>query len=439
MALSVFPELMDKIDPQDPDSSLRTIENYINYMVERVEFSLTNTFRTTTSLGSSAEAVALVLEDTVNKLSEASSQLAILQGVVNDLLHDIRDYETLDNKPQIASVELVGNKSLAQFGIASQADQTALEGRVSALETTGGEPNVIETVKRNGTALPVTDKAVDVTVPTKVSDLTNDSGYQNAQQVQAAIASGLAFLLSSVSYGPAALASFNGVGDGLPLKACQVDINLVQAGSGTPSPSNVRAITGWTGAQIHVSPTTTAGDGKTYTVDWTDEAGTVYGGTLDVLTGKLTIDKKVVVIKGDASEAWSSVNQSVSIALIKTSGIAEGALISSHYTSVAAPVRWGNLANNQAQFSSDNYIGYKDIANNGTSVATAKAYAQQQYANGTPITFVGRLKNPVIYHLTPQMVTTLAGTNNIWADTGDVTVEHGAYLAALQAEVEALQ
>ena len=201
MALSVFPELMDKIDPQDPDSSLRTIENYINYMVERVEFSLTNTFRTTTSLGSSAEAVALVLEDTVNKLSEASSQLAILQGVVNDLLHDIRDYETLDNKPQIASVELVGNKSLAQFGIASQADQTALEGRVSALETTGGEPNVIETVKRNGTALPVTDKAVDVTVPTKVSDLTNDSGYQNAQQVQAAIASGLAFLLTSVSYG----------------------------------------------------------------------------------------------------------------------------------------------------------------------------------------------------------------------------------------------
>ena len=187
MALSVFPELMDKIDPQDPDSSLRTIENYINYMVERVEFSLTNTFRTTTSLGSSAEAGALVLEDTVNKLSEASSQLAILQGVVNDLLHDIRDYETLDNKPQIASVELVGDKSLAQLGIASQADQTALEGRVSDLETTGGEPNVIETVKRNGTALPVTDKAVDVTVPTKVSDLTNDSGYQTAGQVQAAV------------------------------------------------------------------------------------------------------------------------------------------------------------------------------------------------------------------------------------------------------------
>lgn len=41
----------------------------------------------------------------------------------------------------------------------------------------GAEVNVIETVKVNGTALTVTDKAVDVTVPTKTSDLTNDSNF----------------------------------------------------------------------------------------------------------------------------------------------------------------------------------------------------------------------------------------------------------------------
>lgn len=41
-----------------------------------------------------------------------------------------------------------------------------------------GEENVIEIVKVNGTALtPDANKAVDVTVPTKVSDLTNDSGF----------------------------------------------------------------------------------------------------------------------------------------------------------------------------------------------------------------------------------------------------------------------
>lgn len=41
----------------------------------------------------------------------------------------------------------------------------------------GAQVNVIEVVKRNGAALPVTDKAVDVAVPTTTSSLTNDSGY----------------------------------------------------------------------------------------------------------------------------------------------------------------------------------------------------------------------------------------------------------------------
>ena len=39
------------------------------------------------------------------------------------------------------------------------------------------QANVIEVVKRNGVALPITDKAVDVAVPTTTSSLTNDSGY----------------------------------------------------------------------------------------------------------------------------------------------------------------------------------------------------------------------------------------------------------------------
>lgn len=51
---------------------------------------------------------------------------------------------------------------------------STIETQVNNLVNEGGEPNVIESVKVNGTALAVTDKAVDVTVPTKVSDLTND-------------------------------------------------------------------------------------------------------------------------------------------------------------------------------------------------------------------------------------------------------------------------
>ena len=50
------------------------------------------------------------------------------------------------------------------------------KGKLDGIED-GAQVNVIEVVKRNGVALPVTDKAVDVAVPTTTSSLTNDSGY----------------------------------------------------------------------------------------------------------------------------------------------------------------------------------------------------------------------------------------------------------------------
>lgn len=53
---------------------------------------------------------------------------------------------------------------------------TALSNRVDDLVTAGGEPNVIAEVKVNGTALPVTDKAVDVSIPDYTVEKAADSG-----------------------------------------------------------------------------------------------------------------------------------------------------------------------------------------------------------------------------------------------------------------------
>lgn len=49
------------------------------------------------------------------------------------------------------------------------------------VDANGGK---IDTIKVNGTAQTITSKAVDITVPTQVSDLTNDSGFQTASDVQ---------------------------------------------------------------------------------------------------------------------------------------------------------------------------------------------------------------------------------------------------------------
>lgn len=61
--------------------------------------------------------------------------------------------------------------------------KTKLEGIAA-----GAQVNVIETIKVNGTIVTPTGKAVNITVPTVVSDLTNDAGYQTSAQVTAAIA-----------------------------------------------------------------------------------------------------------------------------------------------------------------------------------------------------------------------------------------------------------
>ena len=58
----------------------------------------------------------------------------------------------------------------------------ATKAEVEALDL--GDHNVIEAVKVNGTALAVADKAVDVTVPTALTDLTNDGNFvQDASYV----------------------------------------------------------------------------------------------------------------------------------------------------------------------------------------------------------------------------------------------------------------
>ena len=62
---------------------------------------------------------------------------------------------------------------------ALDADLDTLDAKVDQIIAEGGEPNVIETVKVNGTALTPVNKAVDVTVPTATSDLTNDGDGQS--------------------------------------------------------------------------------------------------------------------------------------------------------------------------------------------------------------------------------------------------------------------
>lgn len=97
------------------------------------------------------------------------------------------------NKEKLTKLEALQELAKqAEQKYATKESATELSDRVQGLETTGGQPNVIETVKVNGVAQEVSEKAVNIAVPTKVSELANDSLFQTNSEVAQAIQTAIA-------------------------------------------------------------------------------------------------------------------------------------------------------------------------------------------------------------------------------------------------------
>lgn len=70
-----------------------------------------------------------------------------------------------------------------------KSEQDKIRSKIDEIATVGGEPNKIESIKVNGVVQTITDKSVNISVPTTVSQLTNDSKYQTEEEVNAKISS----------------------------------------------------------------------------------------------------------------------------------------------------------------------------------------------------------------------------------------------------------
>lgn len=103
------------------------------------------------------------------------------------------DYTTPE-KTKLAGIEEGANKTVVDVDLNKEStnpvQNKAIATKLEEITSQGGEPNTIETIKVNGSPLePDGSKAVDITVPTKVSQLTNDSGYQTAENVEQTLTS----------------------------------------------------------------------------------------------------------------------------------------------------------------------------------------------------------------------------------------------------------
>ena len=142
----------------------------------------------------------------------------------------------------------------------------------------------------------------------------------------------------------------------LPLNALKVGVEAVQSGSGTPSPSNIRPISGWDSGEITVcddvqNPTQT----ETTTLNFPQ---TIYGAEWDVVSGKLK----------------------------QTDGYIAS------YNGESLPSSW---------------ISDRDVYD-GTNTPTIGAEV------------VYKLATPTTIDLSPLSIRLLQGTNNLYADCGEV-------------------
>lgn len=203
--------------------------------------------------------------------------------------------------------------------------------------------------------------------------------------------------------------------------------------------------------QLELGSTATAYEpysGNTYAIDWEDEAGTVYGGSLDVTTGVLTVDRFLYVY--DGTENFSKSSTALNGFYNNLSGSAArphswpamidyGAVvaISTETSSMFAVTR------NVSEYRSNYGYCFLDSGMNfdappetfGTTIESFKAKLADLYSAGTPLSVFVKIATPITYQLTPTEVSTLLGTNNIWADTGDTAV---GYVADTKLYIEQL-
>lgn len=276
--------------------------------------------------------------------------------------------------------------------------------------------NVIE----NGTYTPPSNidgfNEVVVNVPIPILDeitITSNGTYTPATELEGYNKINVNVPLPDNGYilntGSGASVSYNN-GVVLNLQNLKVNIEPVQSGSGDPSPTNVRPISGWDEVNV-----TVADDAETPTVSnvyTIDLDGIRYGGVVDVVSGVLTVDRGYLTIDDFNSSGGS--------------GVSAGGL---HWFDVKNKPK-GKLGNKNIC----SICGYVENGWTSTitvlSVGISETISVRIYDSSESLSdfkdkhpnlqIVYELATPQDIQLTPTQIETLLGNNVITADTGSI-------------------
>ena len=185
--------------------------------------------------------------------------------------------------------------------------------------------------------------------------------------------------------------------------------------------SNICPIFGWTGCNVYVSPTPNAADATVYPCVWLDEAGTVYGGQIDVDTGWMEVTHRYALLNDPAK--WIQVSSTIDFEYEEE--FSDRKKYSDSYTALLCSymrvdTAYQNTVTARWAGAASNYFGLRwrpmpDL----TQVL--------QDAQDGKIAICYELAMPKYYQIPATNIFTLEGQNYIWSDCGDqITVQYAA-------------
>jgi hypothetical protein len=199
------------------------------------------------------------------------------------------------------------------------------------------------------------------------------------------------------------------------IKSLSVSMQPIQAGTGNPSPENVRTITGHTGATIYHSGADTINPTE-YPATFTEA---IYNGEVNIISGVTKSDMKLITLNGNAG--WQSVGSKFYVTISDSA-----------YTYRPTQTQISNMY----LFDKQGYGGSAKVTENKKFYLQSDSGFERIWIYDTDYTFDAfkallnntplQITIPIVVQtsqITGRTITANIGTNTIWADSGVVTVK----------------
>lgn len=249
---------------------------------------------------------------------------------------------------------------------------TNLTGRIDDIVAEGGEPNQINNIKVNGVVQAIAeDKSVDLAIPTKFSDLTDDSGFGaliTAAQAQAD--KGVADAATAKSAADGAQAKADEAFEDAAAAQSTADSALAKAGANETAITALQNADTTLGGKITALETTV--NNETSGVAANYAAITNINSTLGTLTAKDTAhDEKLAALEtatGNNATAITNLQSAVSNVYTKTESDNKYATIANVGTPAEGKTIVQMIADAQAAATYDDTKVKEDIQKNATAI-----------------------------------------------------------------------